>query len=202
MNRLVLAGLGALWISSDRGRTWSEREAPSGNAANTLFVGSGGELNLLVGNEAGCGGGFQERFTSRVGDSEWSAAAWPFDIPVGAFAGPGGWAYGYEQSCQGTDGLCAVRDGEPVLVRAISDYPSDETWATNGHTVIAAIDQLLLRIDGGVARDLGAPPAELSAMAVDPAGEPLAIANGTLVRFEAGAWRVVFPDPAAASMDR
>jgi hypothetical protein len=200
--RLVIHGGGALSVSRDRGRTWTTREAPRGNSANEIHVGDGGAVQLLTGHEASCGGGYQKRYASTLAGAEWSEAPWPFDIPTGAFLGPAAWGYGYEQDCAGTAGLCGVRDGAPVLLRAIAEYPSTEHWASNGRVVVAALDKTLLRVRRDRAEPLGEVPAGLSQLAVDAVDRPLAIANGYLVRWTPAGWRSLFPSQAAVSLAR
>ena len=82
------------WASADGGATFTQRpEWKTGTNANTAALTPAGRVHLLLGWEAPCGGGYQERYVGRISDHELRSTGWPLDSPVDYFPTTRGWVY-------------------------------------------------------------------------------------------------------------
>jgi hypothetical protein len=119
--RFVLA------ISDDGGHEWRLRRRPVNvSEHDELRIAPDGSMQLMDGQENGCGSGWQERWISHVDRPGWKQLEWPLDSPFGRYAGAGGWSYGYDEG--GLDGIeedgfrAVRRDGEVHLLRETTQY--------------------------------------------------------------------------------
>jgi hypothetical protein len=191
----------AVHLSDDDGRTWRALEVPShGNYGEELLIEDDGALAWMAGSEAACGGGGQSRWVGRIGGA-WRAAEWPLDAPGSWKLARGGWAYAADDGCDSehAERLCAVagraprEDGTPtrdaaVAVAGITVENRDYALTDDGHGVVVAAGGRLWRVRGAHASALGDAPAKTTALAVDAGGRIFAVADGRLLRRDAGAW--------------
>ena len=115
-----------LAVSVD-GREWSLRRRPADwSEEDDLAIGPEGDMTLMDGNEASCGGGWQERWQGHLERGGWTSLAWPHDDPSHRVAAAKGWTYGYETCDDGSsDVLCAVNRtglGVPLLPARYDSY--------------------------------------------------------------------------------
>lgn len=188
-------------VSRDLGVRWRALRTPEvGNAGYALQVEPDGSLQLMSGFEAACGGGGQQRSTGGL-DGRWRDAVWPLDVPYGWFLGPGGWAYARTlagERCGADAALCAIRGQkiQPVHLPQAPGRPLGEGWpdegfaADNGGQMVITVGRDLVELEGARMRRLAAAPRGLTALALDAAGRPIAVAHGQLLSWSpASGWQ-------------
>lgn len=186
----------ALAISRDGGETWAVRAMPSGGSFfNQLVVSPEGAMQWMIGEEAGCGGGWQQRWAGHVDRPGWRELAWYGDAPVDRQPTAGGrvyaWVSGYD-ACGGDSdfsGLCVYdRKSETRKVLAFDD--GQYLVAHDGDDTLAVVDGALWALDRHRATRIvdGAPDlAGVQATAIDHQGR-LLIADGGVVRAGPEGW--------------
>jgi hypothetical protein len=194
-----------LRLSRDHGATWEDGPAPPqiGNTGNLLLLEADGALVHMLGQEASCGGGYQQRARLAAGASEWAPLAWPLDAPVRFWLGPAGWAYGTgdcrtSNETAPADGhvhLCAVGAGETALAGPELDALTPIDVTSNGRVTYAVAGRELFTVKGSAFRRVAAdvPAAIETGARVDAGGRLLAIAAGRVVRWSAAGWEVLLP---------
>lgn len=195
----------ALLVSGDHGGTWKDVPAPwLGNAGNELRVEAGSAIIHMGGQEAPCGGGYQQRARLTPGAAEWTSLAWPLDTPLRFWLGAAGWAYA-SGACRddapplaaGRIRLCAIGSGEgdEVLSGPELDESARVEIASNGRVTYAIVGRDLFLVKGAAFRRVALDvPASLEVGAgVDAGGRLVGIAAGRLVRWSAAGWEVLLP---------
>jgi hypothetical protein len=195
----------ALLVSADHGETWRDLPAPPsmGNAGHDMLLEADGSVVRMWGQEAACGGGYQDRARLSPGASEWTSLPWPLDAPVRFWLGPGGWAYSADDGCNtdktplpdGRIRLCAIGDGDGTIVPGPEmDDRARIDFVSGGRVVYAVAGRALFVVKGSsfrrVATDV---PASFQSGHVDAAGRLVAIAGGRVVRWSAAGWEVLLP---------
>jgi hypothetical protein len=137
-----------LAISDDGGHEWRLRRRPVNYSEHDdLLIAPDGSMQLMDGNEASCGGGFQERWISHVDRPGWKQLDWPIDAAFDRYAGAGGWSYGFEE------GFRAIgRDGADYLLNpATTRY----AFVHDGRAGVLLTGEGMWSVDGRKATRIG-----------------------------------------------
>jgi len=180
-------------VSRDGGRTFEERlEWEVGNYALELALDAKGRVHYVTGWEAGCGGGYQQRFAGKVGDQALMSVDWAFDAPGNYFATASGWAYVGDETCN-KSGLCALPpagDARPIVRDlGVEDHNVSVTGAADDSVAwLVVADHTLVRARGADARIVNrTTPKEVRSVAV-AAGRPWIATPSTLHRLDGDRW--------------
>jgi hypothetical protein len=181
-----------LAISDDGGHQWQLRRRPSDYSEfDELLIAPDGTMQLLDGNEASCGGGFQERWRSHVDRPGWRRLEWPFDATFDRHAGVGGWSYALDQGAFTAVG----RDGATHVLQAI-DERSRYTFVHDGRKGMLLSNDGLSSIVGRRVKRIGDVPSELHdawvhAMAITHDGAVIVSAGRSIYVGSAAGWSTV-----------
>ena len=192
---------------SHEGRDWTRYPTPDdGNMHDDLSVGAEGLIQLLDGQEAGCGGGYQERWIAQLdpvelaaGTLTWTSVDWPFDAAFDRHVGAGGWAFAHDECAEELDDeLCAVdRSGAiqrlaPFAGRYVLEH-------AHGHTLLLTnegLSEVVVRPEGGLrverlsADESGLLDASITASTSDGAGHLLVLV-GDRLHVGGASWQVI-----------
>lgn len=133
----------AVMAVSPDGEHWSLRRRPEDDSEfDDLAISPDGSLMLMDGQEAECGGGYQERWRGHLSEPTWTSLSWPLDDTYGRVAATGGWSYahGYGNCDDEGEGemLCAVDEaGHGVAALEVGDGTYAITH-TEGVTMLAS----------------------------------------------------------------
>jgi hypothetical protein len=188
-----------LAVSRDDGGSWALLDPPAlGDFRNELVIADDGTASLMVGEEADCGGGWQQRFVGTLdGAGKWTQATWPLDAPGTWSLGAGGWTYALGDCGDGNDGrLCGVApDGKATVIAPVQRAAFASFAATtDGRATWATLDGKLAWLgDAVVMFPAKRTPKGLALQTIDADGRPVGIAGGTIVRFgTSGKWEKLF----------
>jgi hypothetical protein len=192
--------------SADYGRTWFRFPLPQrlGNDANAFRFEADGAVHVMGGSEAGCGGGNQWHYAGHLGAPGWVDLEWPLDASGRFVIGSGGWAYALDEDCSRRfpdyrpGALCAVSPPDNSLTLPMTGFRADHSGdatlsiADNGQVTFAVYSGQLFELRGAELVAAGDAPENLTSLAVDSAGRPLALTGGRLVRWSRNpGWRLL-----------
>jgi hypothetical protein len=155
-------------------------------------------LDFFGGCEAGCGGGYQFRYSLTLPESTWREVDWTIDSPVDRYVGASGWAYGFG-SCGDLergdgDQLCGLTHERAVAIVPASTFAGESylrlrAGASNAQLDVLAIGDDLVVVQAGVLKSrwsMDLPSHVSLSLAIDRRGHIFGVIDGDAARWDHG----------------